>query len=182
MTNGHDLETVGEITSIQRVSELSLIEIFEKTEASVVQVNVRSTQAQNNPGGMGSGFVYSQDGYIITNNHVIDNAEKVTVTFLDGESYIAEIIGTDADLDLGVLKVESDSIYLQPIKLGDSSKLKVGEPIAAIGNPFGLSGSMTSGIISQMGRLLPQDTGYSIPDVIQTDAAINPGKFRRSIA
>jgi S1-C subfamily serine protease len=124
---------------------------------------------------MGSGFVYSQDGYIITNNHVIDNAEKVTVTFLDGESYIAEIIGTDADLDLGVLKVESDSIYLQPIKLGDSSKLKVGEPIAAIGNPFGLSGSMTSGIISQMGRLLPQDTGYSIPDVIQTDAAINPG-------
>ena len=175
VTNGHDLETVGEITSIQRVSELSLIEIFEKTEASVVQVNVRSTQAQNNPGGMGSGFVYSQDGYIITNNHVIDNAEKVTVTFLDGESYIAEIIGTDADLDLGVLKVESDSIYLQPIKLGDSSKLKVGEPIAAIGNPFGLSGSMTSGIISQMGRLLPQDTGYSIPDVIQTDAAINPG-------
>jgi|TARA_B100001750_G_scaffold140666_1_gene112100 S1-C subfamily serine protease len=175
VTNGHDLETVGEITPIQKVSEFSLIEIFEKTEASVVQVNVRSTQAQNNPGGMGSGFVYSQDGYIITNNHVIDNAEKVTVTFLDGESYIAEIVGTDADLDLGVLKVEPDSTYLQPIKLGDSSKLKVGEPIAAIGNPFGLSGSMTSGIISQMGRLLPQDTGYSIPDVIQTDAAINPG-------
>jgi len=175
VTNGHDLETVGEITSIQRVSELSLIEIFEKTEASVVQINVRSTQTQNNPGGIGSGFVYSQDGYIITNHHVIDNAEKVTVTFLDGESYIAEIVGTDADLDLGVLKVESDSTYLQPIKLGDSSKLKVGEPIAAIGNPFGLSGSMTSGIISQMGRLLPQNTGYSIPDVIQTDAAINPG-------
>ena len=175
VTNGHDLETVGEITPIQRVSELSLIEIFEKTEASVVQINVRFTQTQNNPGSIGSGFVYSQDGYIITNHHVIDNAEKVIVTFLDGESYIAEIVGTDADLDLGVLKVESDSTYLQPIKLGDSSKLKVGEPIAAIGNPFGLSGSMTSGIISQMGRLLPQNTGYSIPDVIQTDAAINPG-------
>ena len=97
VTNGHDLETVGEITPIQGVSELSLIEIFEKTEASVVQVNVRSTQAQNNPGSMGSGFVYSDDGYIITNNHVIDNAEKVTITFLDGESYIAQIIGTDSD-------------------------------------------------------------------------------------
>ena len=151
------------------------MEIFEKTEASVVQVNVRSADGRIMPGSMGSGFVYSDDGYIITNNHVIDNAEKVTITFLDGESYIAQIIGTDSDLDLAVLKVQPGSTYLQPIPIGDSSQLKVGQEIAAIGNPFGLSGSMTSGIISQMGRLLPQDSGYSIPDVIQTDAAINPG-------
>ena len=175
VSNGNHLETVGEVTSIQTSSKFSLMEIFEKTEASVVQVNVRSADGRITPGNMGSGFVYSDDGYIITNNHVIDNAEKVTITFLDGESYIAQIIGTDSDLDLAVLKVQTGSTYLQPIPIGDSSKLKVGQEIAAIGNPFGLSGSMTSGIISQMGRLLPQDSGYSIPDVIQTDAAINPG-------
>ena len=175
VSNGNHLETVGDITSIQTSSEFSLIEIFDKTEASVVQVNVRSSDGRISPGNMGSGFVYSEDGYIITNNHVIDDAEKVTVTFLDGESYIAQIIGTDADLDLAVLKVKVGTTYIQPIPIGDSSKLKVGEPITAIGNPFGLSGSMTSGIVSQMGRLLPQDSGYSIPDVIQTDAAINPG-------
>jgi len=177
VTNGHNLETVGEITTIQKSSEFSLIQIFEKTEASVVQINVRHADGERvgSPGNMGSGFVYTEDGFIITNSHVVDNAEKVTVTFLDGESYIAEIIGTDPDLDLAVIKVEPASTYLQPIPIGDSSKLKIGEPIAAIGNPFGLSGSMTSGIVSQMGRLLPQGSGYSIPDVIQTDAAINPG-------
>ena len=175
VSNGNHLETVGEITSIEKASNFSLTEIFERTEESVVQVNVRSDNAINNRGNMGSGFVYKDDGYIITNHHVVDNAERVTITFLDGESYIAKIIGTDADLDIAVLKVEIGSTYLQPIPIGDSSHLKVGEPIAAIGNPFGLSGSMTSGIISQIGRLLPQDSGYSIPDVIQTDAAINPG-------
>ena len=175
VSNGNHLETVGEVASIEKTSNFSLTEIFERTEESVVQVNIRSDNAINNRGNMGSGFVYKDDGYIITNHHVVDDAERVTVTFLDGESYIAKIIGTDADLDIAVLKVEIGSTYLQPIPIGDSSHLKVGEPIAAIGNPFGLSGSMTSGIISQIGRLLPQDSGYSIPDVIQTDAAINPG-------
>ena len=175
VSNGNHLETVGDITSIQVSSGFSLIEIFEKTEESVVQVNVRANDGTSKPGNMGSGFVYSDKGYIITNNHVVDDAGKVTVTFLDGESYTAKIIGTDPDLDLAVLKVEVGATYLQPIPIGDSSQLKVGEQITAIGNPFGLSGSMTSGIISQIGRLLPQDSGYSIPDVIQTDAAINPG-------
>ena len=175
VSNGNHLETVGEITSTQTNLQFSLIEIFEKTEESVVQVNVRTADGISKPGNMGSGFVYSEDGYIITNNHVVDDAGVVTITFLDGESYTAKIIGTDPDLDLAVLKVEMGSTYLQPIPIGDSSQLKVGEQLTAIGNPFGLSGSMTSGIISQLGRLLPQDSGYSIPDVIQTDAAINPG-------
>ena len=101
---------------------------------------------------------------------------KVTVTFLDGESYIGDVIGIDRDLDIAVVKVNAlNSTRLHPLTIGDSSKLTVGEKITAIGNPFGLSGSMTSGIVSQIGRLLPQDTGYSIPNVIQTDAAINPG-------
>ena len=175
VSNGNHLEVVGEITPTKTNLQFSLIEIFEKTEESVVQVNVRTVDGRSNPGNMGSGFVYSADGYIITNNHVVNNSGIVTITFLDGESYTAKIIGTDPDLDLAVLKVEMGSTYLQPIPIGDSSQLKVGEEIAAIGNPFGLSGSMTSGIISQIGRLLPQDSGYSIPDVIQTDAAINPG-------
>ena len=152
--------------------EFSLNEVFGRSEESVVQVNV----LRGNDGGIGSGFVYSDDGYIITNQHVVQDSTKVTVTFLDGESYIGDVIGKDRDLDIAVVKVNvSNSTYLQPLIIGDSSKLTVGEKIAAIGNPFGLSGSMTSGIVSQIGRLLPQDTGYSIPNVIQTDAAINPG-------
>jgi len=107
---------------------------------------------------------------------VIKDAEKITVTFLNGESYNAEIIGKDPFTDIAVIKVEPNGDFLQPLPIGDSSKLKVGEQVAAIGNPFGLSGSMTSGIVSQLGRLLPtQESGFSIPDVIQTDAAINPG-------
>ena len=172
VTNGDYGETVGEITGIERSYEYSLIDIFEKSEASIVQVSVVRGESD---GGMGSGFVYSDEGYVITNQHVVQDAERVMITFLDGEAYIGNVIGTDRDLDIAVVKVEPTNTYLQPIKIGDSSKLKVGEKIAAIGNPFGLSGSMTSGIVSQMGRLLPQETGYSIPDVIQTDAAINPG-------
>ena len=172
VTNGNYGETVGEVTGIERSYEYSLIDIFEKSEESIVQVSVLRGESD---GGMGSGFVYSDEGYVITNQHVVQDAKRVMITFLDGEAYIGNVIGTDRDLDIAVVKVEPTNTYLQPIKIGDSSELKVGEKIAAIGNPFGLSGSMTSGIVSQMGRLLPQETGYSIPDVIQTDAAINPG-------
>ena len=172
VTNGNYAETVGEVTEIERSYDYSLIDIFEKSEESVVQVNVLRGESD---GGMGSGFVYTDDGYIITNQHVVRDAQKVTVTFLDGEAYIGDVVGRDRDLDIAVVKVNPSNTYIQPIKIGDSSKLKVGERIAAIGNPFGLSGSMTSGIVSQIGRLLPQESGYSIPDVIQTDAAINPG-------
>jgi len=153
-------------------TEFSLAEVFERSEMSVVQVNV----LRGGDGGIGSGFVYSKEGHIITNQHVVKDSTKVTVTFLDGESFIGDVIGIDRDLDIAVVKVNSNNPErLQPLIIGDSSKLTVGERITAIGNPFGLSGSMTSGIVSQMGRLLPQETGYSIPDVIQTDAAINPG-------
>lgn len=154
---------------------LSLIEIFEKAEPGVVRVNTQNNQTENELGGVGSGFVFDKKGHIITNAHVIDDATKTIVTFLDGRSYNAEIVGVDDSTDIGVIKVSADLKLLHPLSLGDSANLKVGETITAIGNPFGLSGSMTSGIISQMGRLLPSDSGFSIPDVIQTDAAINPG-------
>jgi len=160
---------------LQESKTLSLIDIFEKAEPGVVRVNTQGNQTINETGGVGSGFVFDKKGHIITNAHVIEDSTKTVVTFLDGRSYNAEIIGLDEYTDIGVIKVNADLKLLQPLSLGDSSNLQVGEPITAIGNPFGLSGSMTSGIISQMGRLLPSGSGYSIPDVIQTDAAINPG-------
>ncbi len=174
VSNGHGPSTVGETTPLYTKS-LSLIEIFEKSEPGVVRVNVQKGETVNGVGGVGSGFVFDKKGHVITNSHVIDNAKKIVVTFLDGRSYNADIIGADEFTDVAVIKVNADLALLNPLSLGDSSNLKVGEPIAAIGNPFGLSGSMTSGIVSQLGRLLPSDAGYSIPDVIQTDAAINPG-------
>ncbi|MFQ5440912.1 MAG: S1C family serine protease [Nitrosopumilaceae archaeon] len=174
VTNGHDVSTLGETTSSYSKS-LSLIEIFEKSESGVVRVNVQRSEENLIPVGVGSGFVFDKKGHIITNAHVVDGATKVVITFLDGRSYNAEIIGVDAFTDIAVIKVNADLSLLHPLSLGDSSNLQVGEPIAAIGNPFGLSGSMTSGIVSQLGRLLPSGSGYSIPDVIQTDAAINPG-------
>jgi len=157
--------------------ELTLVEIFEKAESGVVRVNVkRPDNDPRGPGGIGSGFVYDGEGHIITNDHVVARAEKITVTFLDGRSYKASTVGQDSFTDLAVIKVNASSDVLQPLEMGNSSSLRVGEPIAAIGNPFGLSGSMTSGIVSALGRLLPtQDRGFQIPDIIQTDAAINPG-------
>ena len=156
-------------------TNLSLIEIFEKSEPGVVRVNVQRSETADITSGVGSGFVFDKKGHVITNAHVVDDAKKVVVTFLDGRSYIAEVIGADEYTDIATIRVNADLELLHPLSLGDSSNLKVGEEIAAIGNPFGLSGSMTSGIVSQLGRLLPSGSGYSIPDVIQTDAAINPG-------
>ena len=176
VTNGDHLEKFGDVTVD---SNMTLIQLFEKAEPAVIQVNVKKIQSEGAieevPGGSGSGFVYDDTGHIITNNHVIDDALKITVTFLDGESYAAEIVGNDADLDLAVLKINARNSYLHHLEIGSSSELKVGQQVVAIGNPFGLSGSMTTGIVSQIGRLLPQESGYSIPNVIQTDAAINPG-------
>ena len=172
-SNGHDATTLGDVLSSSK-SNLSLVELFEKSEEGVVK-NQLDRNGQNT-GSVGSGFVYDNLGHIITNAHVVDGATKAPVTFLDGSQYDAEIIGTDKFTDIAVIKVNEKPRLLHPLQIGDSSQLHVGEHVAAIGNPFGLSGSMTSGIVSQMGRLLPtQDSGFSIPDVIQTDAAINPG-------
>ena len=180
-TDGHSITTQGEvITAKPSQQDLSLPELFKKVENSVVQITVR----EEGGGGLrqlgerlGSGFMYDADGHIITNNHVVEGASKISVTFLDGAVYKADMVGTDPYTDLAVIRVDVPKEKLVPLPLGDSSKLEVGQQVAAIGNPFGLSGSMTSGIISQLGRLLPLQEvgGFSIPDVIQTDAAINPG-------
>jgi len=173
-SNGHDATTLGDVLSSK--SNLTLIELFEKSEESVVKIKVERIGSATDTGGVGSGFVYDNLGLIITNAHDVDGAKKATVTFLDGSQYDAEIIGEDKFTDIAVIKVSEKPRLLHPLQIGDSSLLQVGEQVAAIGNPFGLSGSMTSGIVSQMGRLIASpDTAFSIPDVIQTDAAINPG-------
>ena len=129
----------------------------------------------------GSGFVWDTEGHIVTNNHVVEGGEVIRVSFSDGRSLLAELVGADADSDLAVLKVDLPVDDLEPISVSDSTKVKVGQIAVAIGNPFQLESSMTTGIISGIGRSLPitstNGSGfyYSIPDVIQTDAAINPG-------
>jgi S1-C subfamily serine protease len=130
--------------------------------------------------GVGSGFVWNQEGYIITNNHVIADADRVEVTFSDGTITIAEVVGTDVYSDLAVIKVDLPAEQLRPVQMANSNDVRVGQLAIAIGNPFGLNGTMTVGIISGLERELPASTTtlggtYNIPDIIQTDAPINPG-------
>lgn len=144
-----------------------------------------SSPAQQVPSeAQGSGFVWDTQGHIVTNNHVVAGASKITVTFSNGTTADATLVGADPNSDLAVIKVNVPADQLHPITLGDSSQVKVGQVAIAIGNPFGLSGTMTQGIISGLSRSLPVDTNsgstsqgpvYNIPDIIQTDAAINPG-------
>jgi S1-C subfamily serine protease len=128
--------------------------------------------------GLGSGFVWDSQGHIVTNNHVVEGADKIVVTFNDGTSLPADLVGTDPDSDLAVIKVDLPA-GVQPLQLADSDSVNVGQLAVAIGNPFGLSGTMTMGIVSALDRSLPANMGigpsYSIPDLIQTDAPINPG-------
>lgn len=128
---------------------------------------------------LGSGFVWDQQGHIVTNNHVVSGANKIEVTFSDGTTVPATLVGADPDSDLAVIKVDVSADKLHPVQLGDSKSIQVGQLAIAIGNPFGLEGSMTTGIISAVGRsLLADETSaqsYTIPDIIQTDAPINPG-------
>lgn len=128
---------------------------------------------------LGSGFVWDQQGHIVTNNHVVNGATKIQVTFSDGTTVPATLVGADPDSDLAVLKVDVSADKLHPVQMADSKSIQVGQMAIAIGNPFGLEGSMTTGIISALGRTLPANEtsaqSYTIPDIIQTDAPINPG-------
>jgi S1-C subfamily serine protease len=170
-------------------SSTSLPDVFDKVENSVVQI----TSTRSNPNeviiingvpqtgrstALGSGFVYDNQGHIITNYHVIAEATNADVTFTDGNTYSAKVIGKDPAADLAVLQIVDNfsEEKVMPLIIANSSNVRAGEQVAAIGNPFGLSGTITIGIVSQLGRLLPTpDTGFSIPNTIQTDAAINPG-------
>jgi len=167
--------------------ETTVESVYANTNQSVVNIQVNLQASASNPGGgaLGSGFVWDTLGNIVTNNHVVDGATRITVTFYDGSTVEASLVGTDVDSDLAVVKVNTSDvdvygIKLQPVSVADSTQLKVGQMAIAIGNPFGLEGTMTVGFISGLGRLLSANQNavgptYSIPDIIQTDAAINPG-------
>lgn len=169
---------VGQVSTVEASdTELTLPDLFTRVEKSVVQIT-DSDETDPFDSRLGSGFVYDTNGHIITNYHVVNAGGRLDVTFLDGTVYRASLIGADPFTDLAVLYVEGvPQEKLVPLPLADSSATRVGQQVAAIGNPFGLSGSMSAGIISGVGRLIPaQEAGdFSIPDVIQTDAPINPG-------
>ena len=160
--------------------------IYDTVNPSVVNIQVLGTYNYGFYVGavssQGSGFVWDTQGHIVTNNHVVENAYNITVTFSDGTTTTAEVVGTDVQSDLAVIKVDPSGLTLHPVSLGDSQAVKVGDLVIAIGNPYGLAGSMTQGIVSALSRSLTVDSSnpfssstYTIPDIIQTDAAVNPG-------
>jgi S1-C subfamily serine protease len=203
--NGEEAQTEPlEANTLLLALEEQLNEIYTRVSPSVVNIRV----VQRHPGvshdmpdipglppfpeegedffvpGLGSGFVWDTEGHIVTNNHVVANADRISVTFADGIVAEGEVVGADPDSDLAVVKVDAEDIpagQLYPVEVVDSSEVKVGQLAVAIGNPFGLEGTMTVGFVSALGRSLPVErvtmggATYSIPDIIQTDASINPG-------
>lgn len=161
-------------------AEKATIDIFERVSPSVVQVAVRSAVnplmgEEGQGGSSGTGFVWDRDGHLVTNNHVVASGGEIAVRFASGEVSRVDLVGTAPNYDLAVLRIRSVRELPPPVALGSSSDLKVGQSAFAIGNPFGLDQSMTSGIISALKRRLPTHGGREIANVIQTDAAINPG-------
>ncbi|MDJ0270075.1 MAG: trypsin-like peptidase domain-containing protein [Aigarchaeota archaeon] len=158
-------------TVIVEATQADIASVYERVKDSVVMVRVLTPFGESS----GSGFVYDTLGHIVTNNHVVEDGSVFRVSFLDGAVLEAELVGRDPYSDLAVLKVDASKISLKPLKLGNSSELKIGERIIVVGNPFGLEGTLTTGVVSQKDRLLPTKRGFSIPGVIQIDAAVNPG-------
>ena len=178
-----------QVPSLPTSSANVLNKIFKQTQDSVVQITMTVPQAsivpdssQENRTALGSGFLFDNQGHIITNNHVVGDAKTVDVTFTNGDRLRANVTAVDPYIDIAVLKIIEtqnntiDYAQLTPLPIGNSSALTVGDQVIAIGNPYGLAGTMTTGIVSQVGRLVPApEVQFSVPDVIQTDAAINPG-------
>jgi serine protease Do len=190
--SARSVPSLGTLTDL----ESTLENVYAQVNPSVVLINVveQQTAAPNFRGrlgpqfqqpqqasALGSGFVWDTQGHIITNNHVVDGADRISVTLSDGTTVAAHVVGADPDSDLAVLQVNMPASQLHPVQLADSTLVKVGQFAIAIGNPFGEENTMTTGIISALGRSLPVNDGnvqgpsYTIPDVIQTDAPINPG-------
>jgi S1-C subfamily serine protease len=177
------LESLVQRSYVNQTVNLTAVQIYNQTMPSVVLIDNQPTGGGSTV--EGTGFVYDSQGDIITNNHVVENAATITVTFYDGSSETAKIRGTDVYSDLALIRVNSlppEAVPLGP-RIRNSTSLLVGEPVYAIGNPFGLTSSMTSGIVSQVGRVLslssfgvpPPEGNYQIVDVIQFDASVNPG-------
>jgi putative serine protease PepD len=173
--------TVGDSQPAASSSGLSVNAIYQRTHKGVVEITVSGRTQQSPFGGsgaqqaQGSGFVYDKEGRIVTNEHVVDGAQSVSVKFWNGKSYDATVVGTDASTDLAVLDVDAPASLLSPLALGDSSKVQVGNTVVAIGSPFGLEQTVTAGIVSALHRQMTSPNSFTIDDSIQTDAAINHG-------
>jgi putative serine protease PepD len=158
---------------------LSVNEIYSSAHKGVVELTVSGSGASplgdQSRQALGSGFVYDRQGHVITNQHVVDGASSISVRFWNGRSFDAEVVGTDPSTDLAVLDVDAPASVLQPIALGDSSEVEIGDGVVAIGSPFGLEQTITSGIVSALHRTMTAPNNFSINDSIQTDAAINHG-------
>jgi len=165
-----------QVTVVQSEEDSALVDLYAQVNPAVVNITVYQTQQGTLlPLGQGSGFVFDTDGNIVTNAHVVHGAEQLEVTFEDSSVRTAELVGEDLNSDLAVIKIEDLPEGVQPLTLGDMENLAVGQSVVAIGNPFGLDGTLTRGIISALGRSIPALTIFTIPQAIQTDAAINPG-------
>ncbi|HJR95184.1 MAG TPA: trypsin-like peptidase domain-containing protein [Gaiellaceae bacterium] len=160
---------------------MSVNEIYERASSGVVRINAsdNSTSSSTSPFGqsaaLGSGFVIGKSGHIVTNYHVVRDAAQVTVSFSNRDTVQAEVVGTDPSTDLAVLRVETAASALTPLSMGNSDVVRVGDPVVAIGNPFGLDRTVTAGIVSALQRLIQAPNSFTIDHVIQTDAPINPG-------
>jgi len=171
------VETDSELTQ----EELVNIRVYEKANRSVVNINTRGLRADPRTifavpsEGAGSGFVLDQEGHILTNYHVIEGAREVEVTLYDGNTFQAEPVGLDPNTDMAVVKINAPADSLHPVQLGDSTNLKVGQRVFAIGNPFGLERTLTVGIVSSLNRSIRSRNNRTIHSIVQTDAAINPG-------
>lgn len=167
--------------SLYAENERRNIAIYEKYNGSVVNITTQVIgynwflEPVPSEGASGSGAVIDAKGYILTNNHVVQKAVKVTVTFADGSQKAGEVVGTDPENDLAVIKIDPAGLSLTPIPYGDSDALKVGQRVLAIGNPYGLERTLTEGIVSGLGRPLKNQQGLLMKEMIQTDASINPG-------
>jgi S1-C subfamily serine protease len=147
--------------------------VAEAVLPTVVQIDIDGGADVGSPSGNGSGVIYRSDGYIVTNNHVVESAENMQVVFADGTSETAQLVGRDALSDIAVIRVPRQD--LTAIRIGDSARLRVGQLAVAVGSPFGLEGSVTAGVISALNRPISVGDGIRLPNVIQTDAPINPG-------
>lgn len=161
---------------------LTPAQVYARDKNSVAFITAGGTERSDSPFGggqqgtaTGSGFVISEDGYVVTNDHVVDGATSVRVKVGDRPAKSAKVIGTDPSTDLALLKLDTDGDDLAPLRFGDSDEVEVGDPTYAIGNPFGLSRTLTTGVVSALQRAIEAPDGFTISDVIQTDAALNPG-------
>ena len=150
---------------------LTIGEIYEQTHEGVVEITAGGSAAR----AQGSGFVYDDAGHVVTNQHVVEGASSLSVLFWDGSRHSARLVGTDPSTDLAVIEVEAPQALLDPLRLGDSGNVAVGDQVVAMGSPFGLEGTVTSGIVSALHRQMTAPNNFTINDSIQTDAAINHG-------